>query len=72
MMLTCCCCGGGAPAQKQWFNRDRGYGLCGGCADYIKGRPDYNVDEFRSCYGDEGVHWFKADDPRCAIAGPEL
>lgn len=55
MNLTCCCCGSGAPAKEQWFNRDRGFGLCGGCAAFLQPRMDPT--EFRDCYGEEGVHW---------------
>jgi len=57
MTLTCCVCGAGAKAVKQWWNRDRGYGLCGACAAWLKSRPDYNQAEFDSYYGVEGVHW---------------
>lgn len=59
--LTCCCCGNGAPAYVQWWNRDTGYGLCGGCATYIQARPDYNPEEFTECYGIKGVHWIPAE-----------
>jgi hypothetical protein len=57
MRLTCCVCGAPAPAVKQWWNRDTGYGLCGKCAAWLQTRPDYHAEEFRSYYGDEGVHW---------------
>ena len=57
MTLECCCCGGPAPAKKQWWNRDKGYGLCGKCAVWIKKRPDYDPEEFTQNYGEEGVHW---------------
>ena len=57
MRLRCCCCGDTATALKQWFNRDRGFGLCGRCATQIQARKDYDPTEFRLNYGDEGVHW---------------
>lgn len=57
MRLTCCVCGASAPAHKQWWNRDRGFGLCGRCAAWLKTRRDYNAEEFRQNYGDEGIHW---------------
>lgn len=57
LRLTCCVCGELARALHQWWNRDTGYGLCGRCAAWLKTRPDYDPAEFRSCYGDEGVHW---------------
>jgi hypothetical protein len=57
MRLSCCVCGSLALAVKQWWNRDRGFGLCGDCAASLKRRPDYDAEEFRDYYGDEGVHW---------------
>lgn len=62
-VLECCCCGNGARG-RQWHNRDTGYGLCGRCATSIQSRPDYDPDDFTSCYGVEGVHWFTENDPR--------
>ena len=61
LRLTCCVCGDYAPAWKQWWNRDRGYGLCGRCAEWLKRRPEYNPEEFQSYYGDEGVHWLPVE-----------
>lgn len=63
LRLTCCCCGDLAPAFEHWPNRDRGFGLCGKCAVWIKTRPrtvepNPTDDEFRRCYGEEGRHWF--------------
>jgi hypothetical protein len=58
VVLTCSCCGGEAPALAQWHNRDLGYGLCGRCAAWIRGRTQfYDPDEFLRCYGEEGIHW---------------
>lgn len=57
MNLTCCRCGERARAKKHWHNRSTGFGLCGRCAKVIQARRDYNPAEFRSLYGDEGVHW---------------
>lgn len=62
MRLECCCCGGSAPAKEQWWNRDKGYGLCGGCAVYIKSRKDYDPQDFEQCYGKEGVHWMPREE----------
>jgi hypothetical protein len=56
--LTCCVCGDLAPAFQQWWNRDTGYGLCPACANWLRGRPDYDPEEFRQLYGEEGIHWF--------------
>lgn len=58
MRLTCCVCGALAPARRQWWNRDHGFGLCGRCAAWLKTRKDYDPEEFTSCYGHEGIHWF--------------
>lgn len=64
--FTCCCCGSLALAKEQWFNRDRGYGLCGACADMLKRRPDYNEEEFTSYYGHAGIHWMPSEPaPAC-------
>lgn len=57
MRLTCCVCGAPAAARKHWWNRDAGFGLCGRCAKWLKGRRDYNAEEFKQNYGEEGVHW---------------
>lgn len=57
--LTCCCCGERAPAYGQWWNRDTGYGLCPRCVVWLESRADYDPDDFRECYGEEGVHWLR-------------
>lgn len=62
MNLKCCCCGNRAKAVKHWWNRDNGYGLCGKCATMMQARKDYDVEEFTSYYGHEGVHWFREVD----------
>jgi hypothetical protein len=61
--FTCCVCGNGTKAKEQWWNRDRGYGLCGDCAAWLKARPDYDPQEFTSYYGHEGVHWMPKETP---------
>jgi hypothetical protein len=53
-LLTCACCGGNAVG-KQWFNRDKGYGLCRSCSHNPKITKDAN--ELESCYGIRGVHF---------------
>ena len=55
--LRCCVCDGLALAVKQWWNRDKGFGLCGACARKLKAQRDYDAQEFESYYGLEGVHW---------------
>lgn len=59
MRLECCVCGNSAPAKKQWWNRDHGFGLCGRCAEMLQRRTDYDPDEFTSNYGHEGIHWHR-------------
>jgi hypothetical protein len=61
IMLTCACCGGPAPALRQWYNRDTGYGCCGGCAAYVEQR--YGPEEVARNYGQKGVHWFAVPEP---------
>jgi len=52
-MKICCCCGKYTKG-KQWWNRDKGYGLCLSCYKWISTRetPEYMKD----CYGVKGVH----------------
>lgn len=57
MVLVCCTCGDRAPAKRQWYNRDHGFGLCGRCATWLKTRRDYDPGEFQQTYGHEGIHW---------------
>ena len=52
--LECCCCGN-RTRGRQWFNRDTGYGLCVACVEYCK--RGISDDEFRSYYGERGVHF---------------
>ncbi|MDD2609437.1 MAG: hypothetical protein PHX60_07020 [Giesbergeria sp.] len=33
--LQCCCCGESAGNWEQWHNRDKGFGICRECADWI-------------------------------------
>jgi hypothetical protein len=58
--LTCSCCGSAAGRFKQWHNRDTGWGICRKCVDWILGRGE-DPETFRRCYGDEGIHYAKAD-----------
>ena len=54
--LECCCCGRGTKG-RQWWNRDKGYGLCPSCAEQKKGYETKEQMEFS--YGYEGVHYMK-------------
>jgi len=53
--MTCCCCGN-RTSGKQWFNRDKGYGLCKKCLTWIKAKGDESPEEIEKSYGVEGVH----------------
>lgn len=52
--LICCCCGGQAIG-RQWWNRDKGYGVCVKCSKSIakKETPEY----MKECYGERGYHY---------------
>ena len=54
MTLRCACCGGNAPAKKQWWNRDTGYGVCARCFEWIAKRE--GQEQAESFYGKAGVH----------------
>lgn len=54
-LLICSCCGQSCRG-RQWWNRDKGYGLCDECADRIGQRE--TVEEMRDCYGEKGVHYY--------------
>ena len=52
--LICSCCGN--PTRgRQWWNRDKGYGLCVDCAKRITVTED--EDTMKSCYGEKGKHY---------------
>jgi hypothetical protein len=52
--LECCCCGQPAPAFKQWWNRDTGYGICATCYRRITAKE--GCVEALQRYGHPGVH----------------
>lgn len=52
-MLRCSCCGGIAYG-KQWWNRDKGYGLCMKCADTIEAKE--GLQALLMGYGIRGIH----------------
>jgi hypothetical protein len=54
--LECCCCGGEAKG-RQWYNRDKGYGLCSNCVEKVYG--SLTPEQMESAQGIEGVHYFK-------------
>lgn len=52
--LVCCCCGE-LTRGRQWWNRDKGYGLCAKCAEWIANKEDEET--MKSFYGEKGVHY---------------
>jgi hypothetical protein len=62
-MKTCCVCGHAAHG-KQWWNRDKGYGLCMDCAARWINRHADKAD-FERSYGRAGIHWGQ-DNPEQA------
>lgn len=62
MKLICGCCGQYAPAKKQWWNQDHGYGVCPKCYNEelarnvsLYGIQD-GVAEAMKTYGKPGIH----------------
>ena len=51
--MHCACCGD-ITKGRQWFNQDRGYGLCARCAKWIEGR--HGRDYVEDAYGKFGIH----------------
>lgn len=67
---TCTCCGEyPRPSRPQWWNQDRGFGICDDCAGSIlhlqghKPLGKYPMDrtEFEECYGKDGTHYYLRD-----------
>lgn len=54
MILRCACCAGYAPAKKQWWNQDKGYGICARCFEWIAEREGLEQAQFS--YGKAGLH----------------
>jgi hypothetical protein len=61
--LECCWCGQ-TTKGRQWCNREKGYGLCGKCAEKIQIYGLYDAEEFERNYGKKDVHWFPYDHYR--------
>jgi hypothetical protein len=53
-ILSCCCCGKAAPALKQWWNRDTGYGACPDCFNSMEKRE--GLEQAIENYGHKGIH----------------
>lgn len=66
--LKCCCCGGDAGFWVQWPNRDKGYGVCVPCVNWML-RPQRDVTDqgalratVEACYGKRGINWGAEED----------
>jgi hypothetical protein len=55
-VLMCACCGGEAPG-RQWWNRDKGYGVCARCFERTVKAEGLAMAVFR--YGRPGVNHSK-------------
>ena len=53
-MLICHCCGYKTKG-RQWWNRDKGYGVCPECANFIAGKE--GLKELMMSCGIPGVHF---------------
>ena len=53
MSLICCCCGKYTKG-KQWWNRDKGFGLCKSCHTWIEKKETAKY--MLSCYGIKGIN----------------
>jgi hypothetical protein len=53
-ILSCCCCSQKTEG-RQWWNRDRGYGLCEKCAEIIEDEEDEKT--MKELYGIKGIHY---------------
>lgn len=61
--LICNCCDLGAGRWRQWWNRDRGYGICARCA---KKQWVEDSEQLKQSCGLPGVHF---DDSLIKLAG---
>lgn len=52
--LICATCGCSAPAYKQWWNRDTGYGVCARC--YIESVQRHGEEVSIDYFGRPGIH----------------
>lgn len=55
-ILICGCCGERAPAVKQHWNQDSGFGLCPRCVPFILDNPRAGQDELKG-YGKPGTNF---------------
>jgi hypothetical protein len=59
--LQCCVCGNAAGNFKQHWNRDKGYGICRPCVDWLRTRRAATPAEILDLYGHEGVNYAAKD-----------
>lgn len=52
--LICACCGS-YTFGRQWYNQDKGYGLCPSCYTWLSTKE--SSDEIQFSYGVRGVHF---------------
>lgn len=54
VLFLCCCVCGKQEQGRQWWNRDKGYGLCRSCGIEMGKK---GIDDPSSMAGDRGYHW---------------
>lgn len=57
--MTCAVCGDYAGMFEQWHNRDKGYGVCAECVDWLQTKRQVPPEEIKRHYGEAGVHYSK-------------
>jgi hypothetical protein len=54
--LICAVCGAGCLG-RQWYNRDKGFGLCVACACHLANETRETAESIRDMFGVRGVHY---------------
>ena len=70
--LKCACCGGDAGYWVQFWNRDKGYGICVKCVNWMlrphRGQEDslkllaQAMEDIEASYGKRGTNWGTPDE----------
>ena len=62
--LTCTCCNGDAGTWLQWFNQDKGFGICKKCIAFVKYHVPFDKEYLRiteenfvKTYGKPGINY---------------
>lgn len=55
--LECCVCGDAAGNWQQHWNRDRGFGICRRCVEWLVTARHTAPEEMTDLYGTEGVNY---------------